>query len=419
MPNSYSRQLANVSIDPNQFGLFAGYDMRSTDGTTIADVSGNGNTITLFNGPHQEKSILNDSFIFNSARTQYGQTAIGFTLSEVTISFWVKFYSTTNNWIINKYESAANDWGLRTSGGNVYIYDNIGSAGTALYSTAVTIDKWYHIALVLTSLYENKLYINGQLKGSGTLSSAGFNSITGRVYLSTRAGTAGNFPGKFGHLKVFNTELSADQIKAEYNQGKSAIWSTKYGANVSVAAVIGGNIENTPFRVLSGSHKISSYSINGLTAKAIECVTAGDIEIISGYYHPDNNDTAFGDYECWIEKASGHTTKIGFINQDRNNTANGYGVQITTDGTTTIEEWGIGSVVTGGSLTSGTLTKINLKRNTLGDAFEGFIDGISFGTGSDSTIVKSYYSVFSLGIGDKIVYADRNGGHAIVKRLVA
>lgn len=426
---SYIRQLANVCVDGNESGLISAWNMHSQNGNVLDQIGGNDGTIdgTL----HDQYTSLGRGLHFNGvSELDLGtDSSLSISNGSITFSFWCRFDSIAAfQALVSKGTTANNqNYYVRVNNGQLQFYfRNVGDTSNIVFSTTdspIAINKVYHI--VLTHTFGNgsltKFYVNG-VNRPGTWSSPPgddlpYTSVFAAFIGSRNANSQLN--GEIIAVKFFNVHQNQIWVTQEYNRGKSSLWTTAYGANISASPTTGGNIENTPFRVINGSYQISSYSINGITAKVFECVTAGKLEIVSGFYHNNNSDSVYGDYELWIEKAAGHTTKIGCINQQRDNVANGYGFQILTDGTTTIEEWGVGSVVTGGSLTPGILAKLNLKRRAFDNQFEGFINGTSFGIGTDATIIKSYYTIFECGVGDKIVIADRNGGHAFVKRLIA
>lgn len=429
---SYIRQLANVLVDGNEAGLISAWNMQTQNGSVL-DQSGSNDGI--INGTlHDEYQSLGRGLRFNgSSYLNVGNdSSLQISGGSVTLSFWCRFNSITGfQGLISKGNTTSDqNYHLRNDDGKVEFYFRDSGDTTNVQFQTTPIDPFVanricHIVLAHTfgDNSSTKVYVNGDsIAGvfiTGTGNELPLANTTDDATIGNRGVPDSYFDGNIFAVKFFNIYKDQTWVTQEYKRGKSSLWATAYGANISTSPTTGGNVENTPFRVIDGSYQISSYSINGVAAKVFECVTAGKLEIVSGFYHNDNNDSAYGDYELWVEKVSGHTTKIGLINQQRDNAANGYGFQILTDGTTTIEEWGVGSVVTGGSLTPGTLAKLNLKRRAYDDRFEGFINGISFGTGTDATITKSYHTIFECGIGDKIVYADRNGDHAFVKRLVS
>jgi hypothetical protein len=432
MSNSWSRQLGNVLADGNESGLIGAWNMWLQNGAVPDETGVNDGTVV--GSLHGEYQSLGRSLRYDGASYLNigNDSSLQISGGSITLSFFCRFNSITGfQGLVSKGNTTSDqNYHLRIDDGKIEFYfrDSTDSTNVQYQTTPVDpviADRILHIVLTHTfgDNTSTKVYVNGDVIDgvfiTGTGNELPLPNTTDDATIGNRGVPDSYFDGNIFSVKFFNIYQDQDWVTREYQRGRSSMWLTKYGVDISAAAVTGGPLENSSFRVESGSHKISSYSIGGVSAKVIECVTAGDVSMLAGHFHNNSIDSAFGEYDCWIEKASGHTTKLGFMCQNRNTTANGYGMQILTDGTTTIEEWGIGSVVTGGSLTAGTLARLQMRRRAYDSRFEGLIDGTSFGTGTDTTIDESFYTVFSLGVGDKIVLADRNGGHAFVKRLMA
>jgi hypothetical protein len=423
MTNPWTRRLANVLVDSAEPNLSAGYDMVNA-GAEVLDLSGNANTMTMV-GAHSQYSAIGRNMRFNGVNATLSAPVSGSLKipSDATVSFWTRPLAVpSGTHILVSYGGSGGQYveGYMVAqvGQDINVFWRSSSLTVNTPGSILQIGQWYHVAVVNVGGTVN-LYVNGEFVDSGT---AGGTITEDRTTYIGGDGSTWFFQGDIASVRIFNSAKSVDWVTAQYNQGRLGLWKTEYGVDQSTAAVTGGPLENSPILVDSGSFRLNPYSIDGLDATALECITAGICYIPTGHFHADADEAAIGDFEIWLEKAAGHTTKIGLINQTRTNASLGYGFQILTDGTTTIEEWGVGSVVTGGSITTGQLTKINLKRKynaSANNQFEGFVDGSSFGTGNDETILKSYYVVFECGIGDKIIYADRQGGHAIIKRLAA
>lgn len=421
------RQLANVKVDPNEAGLISAWDMKVVDGEVADLVAGNDGTVV--GSLHGEYDALGRSLRYNGASELNigNDSSLSVASGSVSFSFWCRFSDVAaSQTLISKGSTASNqNYFVRVNAGQLdFYFRDVGNTTNVTFRTTdtpIVVGRAYHIVLVHTfgSGSLTKFFVNGVDRPGTWVNGTGdelplTTAFSG--YLGSRAGNL-YLNGNIASAKFFNVHQDQAWVTQEYALGKSGLWKTAYGLEVSAAPTTGGPLGNSPFRVESGSYQLSTYSAEGVSAIALECVSAGVVSMLAGHYHNNNIDSAFGDYECWIEKAAGHTTKLGFVNQARDNVANGYGLQITTDGATTIEEWGVGSVVTGGSLTPGQLTKLNMTRRAFDGQFEGFIDGTSFGTGIDLTVVSSYYTVLELGVGDKIVLADSQGGHAFLKRL--
>jgi len=426
----YVRQIPSLKVDGNEPGLISSYNM-VRNGTSITDETGS-NTGTIVGGAHNQYSSVGKSLYFNaSSEVNIGNdSSLEIPSESISLSFLVRFndLSVIRSLISKGSTSNNQNYFLRCNLGQLQFYfRDSGNTSNVTYTTndtPILVNRWYHITLSHTfgSGSLTKIIVNG-VDRPGTWTGGTGNELPYVLAFDAYIGSRNAnlyMSGDIVYSKIYNIYLTQERVINEYNWiKKSALWKMCYGVNISASPVTGGNIENSPVRVTNGAFQVSSYSINGLAAKCYECTTAGTIELMSGYYHANPVDAAFGDYELHIVKAAGHTTKLGLINQQRDNTANGYGFQILTDGTTTIEEWGVGTVVSGGSITPGTLTKLNLKRRQFDDRLEGVIDDTSFGTGTDSTILQSYYSVFDCGVGDKIIISDINGDHAYTKRVFA
>ena len=81
------------------------------------------------------------------------------------------------------------------------------------------------------------------------------------------------------------------------------------------------------------------------------------------------------------------------------------------------EEFGVGTIIDAGTIDHSTWYNIKstVKRIASNNEFELFINNTSQGTGTDNSFTESKFIVLSMGIGDKIAYADLSGGHNIIK----
>jgi hypothetical protein len=395
----------------------------------VPDQAGS-NDGTVVGTLHGEYDALGRSLRFNGASELNlgNDSSLSLASGSLTFSCWCRFNSVAAfQALISKGSTASNqNYFVRVNAGQLdFYFRDVGNSVNATFRTTdtpIVVGRLYHIVITHTfgSGALTKFYVNGVDRPGTWVNGTGDElplTTAFAGYLGSRAGNL-YLNGNMHSAKLFSVHQDQTWVDQDYEQGRSSLWIAKYGVNISASATTGGPLENSSFRVESGSHQISSYSVDGVPAKVLECVTAGDVSMRAGHYHNNSVDSAFGEFECWLEKAAGHTTKLGFINQQRDNAANGYGVQVLTDGTTTVEEWGVGPVISGGSLTPGVLARIQMKRRAFDGRIECLIDGVSFGTGSDLTITQAFYTVFSLGAGDKIIFADSQGGHAFTKKVI-
>ena len=177
------------------------------------------------------------SFLMNNI---YGKTNTASSISGYgrrTFEAWVKFNSLSNNSVVSignmanyeLFEMAANNNKLILSIGTD-LTSNLNIKSNRTLNT----NTWYHVVIVYNPYINSNgkyyyLYINGSLDNDYfSASSAGQTSIDAIFTPQTTTNTniyIGNslrpFNGKLGVLKIYNRELSADEVLNKYNATKS------------------------------------------------------------------------------------------------------------------------------------------------------------------------------------------------------
>jgi hypothetical protein len=201
-------------------------------GTTWTDLSGNGNTGTLTNGPTFSAGNMG-SVVFDGTNDYVGFTynSIFNPPSNISVSLWVRL--TVNNasirtlielsvstdelyFIYWRGDLSPKRWwyGLRQSN-NTYVETNS-------TSTDFSINTWYNIALVADSstglfsfyingILDNSIAYNGTLKQTASSLSIGADAGASRRYLI----------GNISNTLIYNRALSAAEILQNYNATKS------------------------------------------------------------------------------------------------------------------------------------------------------------------------------------------------------
>tara|TARA_R110000824_G_scaffold149738_1_gene320053 strand:+ start:12404 stop:14023 length:1620 start_codon:yes stop_codon:yes gene_type:complete len=177
----------------------------TTTTTTAAPFS---NTYSVnFDGSNQYGSApANSAFNFNG---------------DMTLSVWVKFTS------IGLYDSLVAVRPGSTPMFNLLIGDSGGNkflmycGSDFLYSTTTPVaDSWYHVMVTIQSGVVNgsKMYINGSLESSGTLT---VTSETGPLELAgLKTAYDDNYlPGKLDEIALWQSALIAGQVTSVYNGG--------------------------------------------------------------------------------------------------------------------------------------------------------------------------------------------------------
>lgn len=180
-----------------------------------------------------------NSFVFGA--DDYDKT-IGVPLSENfnktegTITCWIKpyGYSSSNGIFVNRSDATANalDWfwiGAWSSGSIFYFRLGDGSAccnndlTISSFSSYCPINTWRHLAVSWKSAGTSKIYINGNLINSRSISSIPSTnpSSEGRIGLGHSSGTTGSWNGEISKFNVYSTQLSDDLILQNFNATRS------------------------------------------------------------------------------------------------------------------------------------------------------------------------------------------------------
>jgi hypothetical protein len=199
-------------------------------GTTWTDLSGNGNTGTLTNGPTYSSANLGslvfdgvDDFVLvsSNASIPYGSSAR-------TVSIW--FYTNTTTWAndVNNlffYGSGAtgNAFGIDFStypSMEVYTWGGVGRDLT--FSTTYSQVGWKNITVTYNGSTTILIYENGTFTQTLTLTSA-CNTTSSGVYIGSinPAILAGYYDGRISNTTIYNRALSATEIQQNYNALKS------------------------------------------------------------------------------------------------------------------------------------------------------------------------------------------------------
>ena len=200
-------------------------------GTTWTDLSGNGNTGTLVNGPTYSSS--NGGSLSFDGTNDYVNFGIKFQYQDnFTVECVAKINSTSpsvgpcgsQNPIITNKDYGWNLMFTGTTGKpNWGIYNSV-SASRSVNSTIGNFGEWVH-CVAYKSGTGIGLYVNGILQGTDTLTSNAVYYYPG--YTCTMGGNhpCGNatyyLNGSVPISRIYNRALSASEIKQNYNATKS------------------------------------------------------------------------------------------------------------------------------------------------------------------------------------------------------
>jgi hypothetical protein len=210
---------ATTSASTGTPGLVAAYDFNTGSGTTVSDVSGNGNTGTIVNAVWTTSGKYGGALSFNGANAQVviNDSASLHLTTGVTLEAWVSSSVAPTGWqdviykaIDNYYLEAASSNGNKPGTGVLLT----SSAEPLAYGTArLAANTWTHLAMTYdgTTL---KMYVNGTLINS-TAQSGTITTSTGALQIGGDTTYGQYFNGLIDEVRVYNIALTQTQIQTD------------------------------------------------------------------------------------------------------------------------------------------------------------------------------------------------------------
>jgi len=279
---------------------------------------------------------------------------------------------------------------------------------------------------------ENRLYVNGELAGSGDSSSDDWSSFAGTFYAGARFSGGNFFNGDIAQVQLFSEAKSAAWVAEQYAYGAESVQGkTDWAAQESIANETTGFLSNTPFQIGSGTWKASTDTIDGQLCKVIECVAAGFVYMPTTKFDGSPTADAYGSWDFWITKSGSSNPRVIFhaaAATDWNSASqNGYSFALNTGERVYLPRTTAGVelslfVSALSTVVPGVWNEARVTRDHSGE-FSCYLDGalVVAETGSnpvtDTNFTTASYIVLSFGAGDKFAYADLDGDHSLIKQL--
>ena len=184
---------------------------------TWQDLSGNGNSGSLTNGP-TFNGANGGSIQFDGSNDYISMRNFIGNVTTFTVCHWINLSSNqTTRTIFSNY--TGNGWVTGISDGATNVI-KFYLGGATLYATyPLVINTWYHVCVT----YNNgnpSIYINGILNNTtaGTIS---FSSLATNNDIGRLGDGRQYFNGKISNIQVYNRALSAAEVLQNYNASKS------------------------------------------------------------------------------------------------------------------------------------------------------------------------------------------------------
>jgi hypothetical protein len=253
----YAAQLdksLQLTVQPN--GLVSYYSMDGTysAGSVLLNSAATAApAVQSTNGATATTGKVSGAQQFNGSSKYFGESSgdtsyDGVTNTAGTIEFWVKSSTTGVNQFLVSREGGCMGWQSKIdTTGHIFaqISSTTGGCGAAVYTSAtststVTDGAWHHVAMTINrSTQTIKVYIDGVQAGSTNTIPVGAPASGGTLKIGADYAGANLFNGSLDEIKIFNRELRADEIKADYTAENSGVTS-----GVSLGAITPG-VSNT------------------------------------------------------------------------------------------------------------------------------------------------------------------------------
>jgi hypothetical protein len=234
-------------------------------GTTWNDLSGNASNVTLTNTTYSSEN--GGSIVFNGTNAYANFNANIGNTNVVTVEMWVKSNTLADAMYFGfyLYDVLIKDGAI---GFNTANSDQYGITSTKVNYLGIK-GAWRHLVFVMYagSKTNNKIYVNGesqalqQILTSFDPANATFSSGAGRIS-SWTFGTTWLVSMNLANFKVYNRELTQQEIENNFNANKSRFYAEKDGLSPNTASSSAYQIKQDYPNSTDGFYWIKNANIN-------------------------------------------------------------------------------------------------------------------------------------------------------------
>ena len=147
-------------------------------------------------------------------------------INEQSMEVWLYRIGTGVQYVIDKATNSSSNYGWQflysTSGSGGYFFQmhNAPYSGLANPTVSSTVNTWEHIVVTCNGNNEYKLYKNGSLGDTQSVSGNVARTTVGLTIGRYSLTGANQFTGRFGMIKFYDKTLSATEVTAAYNNTK-------------------------------------------------------------------------------------------------------------------------------------------------------------------------------------------------------
>jgi hypothetical protein len=204
-----------------------------TTGTTAADATGNGRTLTLSGGAVFGPGRSGNGFVGNGSTSQ-ARTAgpVVTTTGDYTVSAWVRLDTTSNNRTVVSQDGAnasgfflqsvGDRWGFSVLAADTTLFPTVYRAGTTYQDDRADIvaGRWYHLTGVVHRADESlQLYLDGVPVNTQYLASSWSAAGPLVVGAARYGGLADVVDGTVDQVRVYNRRLTPSEVDQLHRAG--------------------------------------------------------------------------------------------------------------------------------------------------------------------------------------------------------
>ena len=222
------------------------------------------------------------------------------------------------------------------------------------------------------------------------------------------------------HLELYNylINLRWPNVNSIGYLGDKKSWKTEWGIFESINPKTSGYLENSEFKINSGTFKISRDNVFEKDTKVIDPLAMSLVSLPIGNTRQTNTQAAYGAWQFICAKADPGEINIQFISDNEGISAGGYKIKIDSGENITLERSGVGVLISATATpVPGQYHKYEVTRSASGE-FELFFDGVSQGTATDNIIKESAFMVFGLTASCRVCLSAVDGTNCILKEVL-
>ncbi len=218
--NTSSQNLQNGStLSQGLMGLWT-FDGPTISGTTVKDLSGNGNNGNLYAaGTAPTIGKLGQALYFGAGAMSVSSSTSINQNNKMTIGFWIKGTPSSIAYEQYLYDEGANSgWEIQQSNLTTGIYlrvDTSGGSNQAIGGLTALDGHWHQVVYTLNQ-GAYAYYEDGSLMGSGSYAQG--NGFSG--YTDFQINPSGNLLSSLDDVRIYNRALSASEVQHLYLMGK-------------------------------------------------------------------------------------------------------------------------------------------------------------------------------------------------------